>query len=178
MSFTQGGNTAGRQWERNSGAIRDSDPYNCPRSNSFQAQRGLVALYHFCLFDQNTDSGTNMTQQNQKDETKPTQNLKVRLLKERRRKQHGQQVALLWYSICNTEVLLNFDSSSSQFVAIVSSEMFWVVIIYVGVFQYDSGTPKHALELKKCLHFLDFAQKDWILWSGTQGLRSKIQGFK
>ena len=33
-----------------------------PRSNSFQAQQDLVALYQFYLFNQNTKSGTNMNQ--------------------------------------------------------------------------------------------------------------------
>ena len=43
--------------------------------------------------------------------------------------------------------------------------------VFVGVFRYDSGTPKHALELKKKknLKFLDFAQKNWIfmVWNST-----------
>ena len=32
--------------------------------------------------------------------------------------------------------------------------------VFVGVFQYDSGTPKHVLELKTSLKILDFAQKN------------------
>ena len=36
---------------------------------------------------------------------------------------------------------------------------FFTNYVFVGVFQYDSGTTKHALELKKGLEFLDFAQK-------------------
>ena len=50
--------------------------------------------------------------------------------------------------------------------------------VFVGVFQYDSGTPKHALKLKKGLIFLDFAQRVESLWFGTQGPRGKIQGFE
>ena len=47
------------------------------------------------------------------------------------------------------------------------------------VFQYDSGTPKRALELKKGLAFFGFCPKILIcLWFGTQGARDKIQGFK
>ena len=39
---------------------------------------------------------------------------------------------------------------------------FFINHVFVGVFQYDSGTPKHALELKKKTHliFFDFVQKD------------------
>ena len=33
---------------------------------------------------------------------------------------------------------------------------FFINHVFVGVFQYDSGTPKHALELKKGLKILYF----------------------
>ena len=37
---------------------------------------------------------------------------------------------------------------------------FFINYVFVGVFQYDSGTPKHVLELKTSLKILDFAQKN------------------
>ena len=56
---------------------------------------------------------------------------------------------------------------------------FFINHVFVGVFQYDSETPKHALELKKGLKFFGFFPKELIfLWSGTQGPRGKIQVFK
>ena len=36
---------------------------------------------------------------------------------------------------------------------------FFINHVFVGVFHYDSGTPKHALELKKGLKFLGFCLK-------------------
>ena len=51
--------------------------------------------------------------------------------------------------------------------------------VFVGVFQYDSETPKHALELKKKLIFFWFwLKKNKFLWYGTQGPRGKIQSFE
>ena len=37
---------------------------------------------------------------------------------------------------------------------------FFINHVFVGVFQYDSGTPKHALELKKFLIFCVFCSKE------------------
>ena len=39
---------------------------------------------------------------------------------------------------------------------------FFIDHVFVGVFQYESGPPKHALELKKVWKVLDFARKDGI----------------
>ena len=56
---------------------------------------------------------------------------------------------------------------------------FFINHVFVGVFQYDSGTPKHALELKKrCEIFWIFPKRTEFLWSGTQGPRGKIQSFE
>ena len=47
------------------------------------------------------------------------------------------------------------------------------------VFQYDSGTPKHALELKKRSGiFWNLPKRTEFLWSGTRGPRYKIQDFE
>ena len=40
--------------------------------------------------------------------------------------------------------------------------------VFVSVFQYDSGTPKHALELKKFYFFWILPKGTQFLWSGTQ----------
>ena len=45
---------------------------------------------------------------------------------------------------------------------------------FVGVFQYDSGTPKYALELKKGLNFFGFCSKRLTFY----GPGGKIQGFE
>ena len=51
--------------------------------------------------------------------------------------------------------------------------------VFVGVFQHDSGTPKHVLELKKKSDFFwILPQRTEFLWSGTQGPRGKIQSFE
>jgi|OM-RGC.v1.037963292 hypothetical protein len=48
-----------------------------------------------------------------------------------------------------------------------------------GVVQYDSKTPKHALELKKRANFFGILpKKTEFVWAGTQGPRGKIQGFE
>ena len=46
--------------------------------------------------------------------------------------------------------------------------------IFVGVFQYVSGTPKHALELKKGLIFFGFCPKALNLYD----LELKVQEVK
>ena len=46
--------------------------------------------------------------------------------------------------------------------------------VFVGVFQYDSGTPKHALELKKGLKFFGFCPKRLNFY----GLELKVQEVK
>ena len=47
---------------------------------------------------------------------------------------------------------------------------FFINHVFVGVFQYDFGPPKHALEMKKGLKFfLILPKKTEFLWSGTQG---------
>ena len=49
---------------------------------------------------------------------------------------------------------------------------------FVGVFQYDSGTPKYALELKKrSQNFWILPKRTELLWSGTQGSRARIHSF-
>ena len=57
---------------------------------------------------------------------------------------------------------------------------FFISHYFVGVFQYDSGTPKHALELKKKkglkVFFLILAKITESFWSGTEGPRDKIKG--
>ena len=54
---------------------------------------------------------------------------------------------------------------------------FFINHVFVGVFQYESGTPKHALELKKkSIFFFILPKRVGSLWSGTEGPRSKIQG--
>ena len=35
---------------------------------------------------------------------------------------------------------------------------FFINYVFVGEFQYDSGNPKHALELKKSLNFFGFSR--------------------
>ena len=49
---------------------------------------------------------------------------------------------------------------------------------FVGVFQHDSGTPKHALEFKKSQIFWILPQRTEFLWSGTQDPRGKIKSFE
>ena len=51
---------------------------------------------------------------------------------------------------------------------------FFINHVFVVVFQYDSGTPKHALELKKTFNFF------WILHKRTElyGLELKVQKVK
>ena len=47
---------------------------------------------------------------------------------------------------------------------------FFIYHVFVGVFQYDSGTLKYALELKKTNNFFGFCpKKTEFLRSGTQG---------
>ena len=48
---------------------------------------------------------------------------------------------------------------------------FFTNYVFVGVFQYDSGTPKHALELKKRSDFFGFCPKELNLY----GLELKVQ---
>ena len=48
---------------------------------------------------------------------------------------------------------------------------FFINHVFVGVFQYDSGTPKHALELKKGLIFFGFSLKELNFY----GLELKVQ---
>ena len=56
---------------------------------------------------------------------------------------------------------------------------FFINHVFVGVLQYDSGTPKYALELKKRYEiFWNFPERTEFSWSGTQGPRSKIQDFE
>ena len=55
---------------------------------------------------------------------------------------------------------------------------FLINFVFVGVFQYDSRTPKHALELKEGLNFLILPKRVESSWFGTQGLKGKIQGFE
>ena len=53
---------------------------------------------------------------------------------------------------------------------------FFINDVFVGVFQYDSGTPKHALELNRSLIFFwILTNRTEFLWSGTQGPRGRIQ---
>ena len=50
---------------------------------------------------------------------------------------------------------------------------FFINHVFVGVFKYNSGTPKHALELKKkkvCIFWI-LPKRTEFLWSGTQGPR-------
>ena len=51
---------------------------------------------------------------------------------------------------------------------------FFINQVFVGVFQYDSGTPKHALELKKRLIFFGFCPKELNFY----GLELKVQEVK
>ena len=51
---------------------------------------------------------------------------------------------------------------------------FFMNKVYVGVFQYDSGTSKHALELKKVLIFFEFCPNGLNLY----GLELKVQEVK
>ena len=51
---------------------------------------------------------------------------------------------------------------------------FFINHVFVGVFQYDSGTPKHALELKKVLNSFGFCPKGLNLY----GLELKVQEVK
>ena len=46
---------------------------------------------------------------------------------------------------------------------------FFINHAFDGVLQHDSGTPKHAFELKKGLKFLDLPKRVESLWFGTQG---------
>ena len=56
---------------------------------------------------------------------------------------------------------------------------FFINHIFVGVFQYGSGTPKHAFRLKKRSEFFWILPKGTdFLWSGTQGPKGKILVFK
>ena len=48
---------------------------------------------------------------------------------------------------------------------------FFINHVFVGVFQYDSGTPKHALELKKGQIFFGFCLKELNFY----GLELKVQ---
>ena len=48
---------------------------------------------------------------------------------------------------------------------------FFIDYVFVGVFQYGSGTPKHALEFKKSLIFFGFCLKELNLY----GLELKVQ---
>ena len=60
-------------------------------------------------------------------------------------------------------IILNgiFPSGSSEVGGDVEELLgFFIKNVFVGVFQYDSGTPKHVLELKTSLKILDFAQKN------------------
>ena len=51
---------------------------------------------------------------------------------------------------------------------------FFINQVFVGVFQYDSGTPKHALELKKKVENFGFCPKELNLY----GLELKVQEVK
>ena len=51
---------------------------------------------------------------------------------------------------------------------------FFINQVFVGVFQYDSGTPKHALELKKGQIFFGFYPKRMNFY----GLELKAQEVK
>ena len=51
---------------------------------------------------------------------------------------------------------------------------FFINHVFVGVFQYDSGTPKHALELKTGLIFFGFWPKELNFY----GLELKVQEVK
>ena len=51
---------------------------------------------------------------------------------------------------------------------------FFINHVFVGVFQYDSGTPKHALELKKGLKLFGFCPKKLNFY----GLKLKVQEVK
>ena len=48
---------------------------------------------------------------------------------------------------------------------------FFIYHVFVGVFQYDSGTPKHALELKKGQIYFGFCLKELNFYS----LELKVQ---
>ena len=48
---------------------------------------------------------------------------------------------------------------------------FFINHVFVGVFQYDSGTPKHDLESKKGLTFFLFCLKELNFY----GLELKVQ---
>ena len=51
---------------------------------------------------------------------------------------------------------------------------FFINDFFVGVFQCDSGTPKHALELKKGLKSFGFCPKELNFY----GLELKVQEVK
>ena len=51
---------------------------------------------------------------------------------------------------------------------------FFTNYVFVGVFQYDSGTPKHALELKKGLNLFGFCPNEL----NPYGLELKVQEVK
>ena len=112
MCFTQGGNnesgTAVPLGTRIRTIVR--------RAQTHFRHSGTLLLYIISAYSTKTQTQGQIWPNKKKDETKLTQNIMVRLLKERKRKQHGQQVA---HSICNTLLLLNFYPSSSQFMAIV-----------------------------------------------------------
>ena len=42
---------------------------------------------------------------------------------------------------------------------------FFINHVFVGVFQFDSGTPKHALELKKGQIYFGFCLKELNFYS-------------
>ena len=85
MCFTQGGNnesgTAVPLGTRIRTIVR--------RAQTHFRHSGTLLLYIISAYSTKTQTQG----QNQKDETKITQNTMVRLLKERRRKQYGQQAA-------------------------------------------------------------------------------------
>ena len=51
---------------------------------------------------------------------------------------------------------------------------FFINHVFVGVFQYDSATPQHALKLKKVLQIFGFCPKGLNLY----GLELKVQEVK
>ena len=53
---------------------------------------------------------------------------------------------------------------------------FFINQVFVGVFQYDSGTPKHGFGIEKKVWILTKITE--FLWSGTQGPIGKILGFQ
>ena len=54
---------------------------------------------------------------------------------------------------------------------------FFMNQVFVGVFQYDCGTPKRAVELTKVKFVLILPKRTEFLWYRTQGPRGKIQNF-